>query len=780
MRTPLLWVAVAFASGIFLDEVTRPGLDALACMLVLMLFILAVCLHLSGRIFDRHYGSYDLLLVVVLAILVALSGALRREVQVCFQARAPGQIVNKVASQVVGRAVTGHPAAAGHSAGIALRLKEAILDIHGASLSPRHAALLSGFLFGERGMDREVEENLRACGVVHLLSASGLHVGFVAMLLSGLMAAAGLPRGISAAVTIAGVLVYAAMAGMRAPVMRAGIMFTAAALARCMQRDVDGRNLLGLAGLALLAWDPSLVFDMGFQLSFMATFGILEFAPCLAPRLVAFASILIGFIKISTGAADRAHPRRSGRPGDPGIPGWPGTAGSWLAETVAVTVAAQAGVLPLIAYYFNEVSLIGLVTNPIMVPLAEAAVIIGLVSGLTGLALPAVAEVFNAANAVILEAIITGARVFARLPFASVPLPCPNLAVMFLYYCLSYLVFCSLVPPGSPLPFKAGYLKLKRIARRAGEWWRWRGPGDKLIIGMTLATVLVALLALRPGAPLRVTFIAVGQGDAELIQTPSGRAILLDGGSSYGRMGAVTATLRRRGVRRLDAVIISHPHEDHIGGLKDIISKKRVGRVIDVGLEHPSPVYEELLGLIKNRRIPYLVARRGLAIKLDRDVRLDVLHPGPLLAGTRDDINNNSLVVRLSYRNIRFLFTGDIELEAQRTLVAKYRGMGMGGGGGGAVSEGPGSAVELRSTVLKVPHHGSRYSVNDLFFRCVDPEVAIVSVGRNRFGHPDAGVLELLASGGSTVYRTDECGSITVVTDGRGIRVVTGRNRARR
>ncbi|HHV62367.1 MAG TPA: DNA internalization-related competence protein ComEC/Rec2 [Firmicutes bacterium] len=750
MRAPLLLVATAFALGIFLGETLRPGfvisIGGLACTS----FILAVCLHRGSRVFDDHYETCDLMMVVALITLVILSGALRREVQVCSHARAPGRGAGRTAAGyatgdlVVAPTPPGSRATGFTPGGIVLRLKGTILDIHRATLSPRHAALLAGFLFGEKDTDEELKEDFRLCGVVHLLSASGLHVGFVAMLLSGLTTAIGLTGYISAAITIAGVLIYVVMAGMRAPVMRAGIMFTAARLARCMGRDVDGRNLLGLAGLALLAWDPSLLFDTGFQLSFMATLGILEFTP----RLLALGNALVDMLP---GKRVEGTVRGAGvRSGPPGV------IGRWLVEPVAVTMAAQAGVLPLLAYHFNEVSLIGIVANPIMVPLAEVSVIIGFISGLAGLALPVATEVFNAANAVILEAIIIGARVLSRIPFASVALPCQNLAAMALYYCIAPLIFYFLTPPG---PWKAG--RLKRIARKLGEWWQWHDPGDKIIIGVALATAFIILLALKPGAPLKVTFIAVGQGDAALIRTPGGRAILLDGGSSYGRRGAVMATLRRR-VRRLDAIIISHPHEDHIGGLKDVIIKMKVGGIIDVGLEHPSPVYEKLLGLIRERSIPYLIARRGFTLRPDRHVTLDVLHPGPLLAGTRDDINNNSLVVRLSYRNVRFLFTGDIEIEGQRELVAECK-------------EGGVEAEALRSTVLKVPHHGSRYSLDRLFLGCVDPKVAVISVGRNRFGHPDARVLERLASGGSVVYRTDESGSITVVTDGQDIRVMETR-----
>jgi competence protein ComEC len=268
--------------------------------------------------------------------------------------------------------------------------------------------------------------------------------------------------------------------------------------------------------------------------------------------------------------------------------------------------------------------------------------------------------------------------------------------------------------------------------------------------------------ALSPGR-LTLTMLDVGQGDALLLRGPSGQTMLIDGGGEIeGRptgydVGArrVVPALRRLGVRRIDVVMLSHPHEDHVGGLLAVLQNFSVGVVLDAGLPHPAPSYVQFLRLIEARRIPYRLARRGMRLDLGDGLILSILHPQePLLQGTSSDANLNSIVARLTHGRVTVLFTGDAEGATEAQLLDL--------------------GDDVQSLILKIGHHGSRTSTTPAFLDAVRPAVALVSVGAiNPFGHPHAEIIQRLEDAGAAVYRTDRHGAITVTTDGARVSIHT-------
>jgi competence protein ComEC len=249
---------------------------------------------------------------------------------------------------------------------------------------------------------------------------------------------------------------------------------------------------------------------------------------------------------------------------------------------------------------------------------------------------------------------------------------------------------------------------------------------------------------------LKAHFIDVGQGDCALIQTPGGKNILVDGGpeDDYADAGRdiIVPYLAKLGIKKIDAIFISHAHRDHIGGIPAIIKNFEVGAVYDTGYAYPSPIYEKLLRQINANKITYVQARADTKVVIDPAVEIKILGPPKRLPW--DDPNNNSMVVRLLYKEISFLFTGDIEADAEDSLVRIYR-------------------YGLESNILKVPHHGSKTSCADYFLEAVNPEVAVIPVGRrNRFRHPGPSTVKKLKDFGINVYRNDLDGTVVVDTDG--------------
>ncbi|HUV05327.1 MAG TPA: ComEC/Rec2 family competence protein [Armatimonadota bacterium] len=285
-----------------------------------------------------------------------------------------------------------------------------------------------------------------------------------------------------------------------------------------------------------------------------------------------------------------------------------------------------------------------------------------------------------------------------------------------------------------------------------------------IIVVALLPVCIAALVALGPehrgSSPpdgrLEVHFLDVGQGDCILLQTPDGRNVLIDAGDRDSAEDVVRY-LDRHGVDRIDLLVITHPHMDHIGGLPRVLERFGVSQVIDAGYPHGSQTYKEVLSSFQARRIDY---RRGSAYQrpqVSKSVSLDIIWPADdYVPSGEAALNNGSVVVRATYGDVSLLLPGDIQSEAEDRILAARR--------------------ELQSTILKVAHHGSQESTSNEFLQVVWPQYAVISVGaENQYGHPGRAVLRRLNACGAAVYRTDHNGNIVFTTDGRAVQVATER-----
>jgi competence protein ComEC len=268
----------------------------------------------------------------------------------------------------------------------------------------------------------------------------------------------------------------------------------------------------------------------------------------------------------------------------------------------------------------------------------------------------------------------------------------------------------------------------------------------------------VGLVAAQAAAGrLTVTFFDCGQGDAALLQTPGGKTILIDAGPreewkdfDAGR-DVLAPYLKKHKISRIDVAVLSHAHLDHIGGLQYLVENVPVGLVLDPGFPHPLPEYQELLQALLRRKIRYEVVRQDAALDWDPELSVAVLWPpsDPVFS----NLNDNSLVLQVRHGEVSFLFSGDIENDAERALAQQA-----------------GSA--LQSTVLKVAHHGSRTSSTKPFLDQVDPRMAVISCGRNnRFRHPHPEVVDRYNGLGVKLFRTDQEGAVQIVSNGKKARV---------
>jgi competence protein ComEC len=595
------------------------------------------------------------------------------------------------------------------------------------------AGLAAGILIGLRDrVDRQVAADFTTAGVSHVVAISGWNIAIVAAAVAAFAGRLGRRR--RAIVTAVAIVSYIVFAGASPSVLRAGAMAGVVLLARESGRSGRAAAALGWAAFLLLFAEPSLVSDAGFQLSTLATAGLVAWATPLTERL------------------DRLARGRLPR---------------WLTENLAVSLAAQAATLPVILASFGRLALVSPVVNLLVVPLVAPAMAAGLVAlvggALVSVGAPSVVGAVAAAPGwVALRLIIAIVELAASVPMASVafePAVGAGLGVATTLIGLTVLA----------LRRRSGQRRAAvpvRSSASAGVETRPRARQERPSVVSRLATMsLVVAVAVaggvivsRPAGVARITILDIGQGDAILVEGSHGGRLLVDGGPDPDRL---LVELDRRippWDRRLDAIILSHPHEDHVAGLALLLDRYRVGRVLEPGMRGPGPGYAAWIDrLARPGAPPRLSIGAGDRLTID-EIAMRVLWPirGRVPAEPPDagsGINNVSVVLLGVVGQRRFLLAGDVEQDIDPSLLVE----GL-------------PQVDL----LKVAHHGSKTATTDAFLAAVRPKVAVASAGiGNPYGHPARRTLERLAATGARVYRTDVDGSVTVAFEPAGLAVRT-------
>ena len=587
-----------------------------------------------------------------------------------------------------------------------------------------HAQLLKGILLGKRSdLPTETLAIFRNSGTFHVLAVSGLHVGLVAMFCYFGFSCFRLPQKVLCLLTIVAVLMYACLIGFRPSVFRASLMAILFLLATLMDRDADLFNLLAFAALVLLLLNPLQIWDVGFQLSFVAVTAIVYFVPKMEKPL-----------RRLWENEDDSPPQDSVSV----LTRFRNTAVKWFVLSYLVTFAAQIGTTPLIAYHFFRAYPLGLIVGPFAVGLVSLIVAIGMASVCVGFIYLPLATLLALCNHAVISVFLELIGIFGQT-WGIVKLTPPTVGVCVLY-----------------ITFFLGLVHWRVVCK----YWRIAS-----LIGLSVLAVWVWDTARHEkGKLLEVVTLDVGQGDAAFVRFPDNRTLLVDGGVQRTYYDAkkqrwvdydigkrvIEPYLDVRGIRRLDMVVLTHPDVDHGGGLGYILENFEVGRVLGIS-DAPlnSETHRRLHAIVNANNTPYTFPYAG-KIELTPTATLKLLHP--IDAASTDlldqDKNNDSLVMQLRYGEVDILFTGDIGKKAETRLIA--------------------SGQDLRSEILKVPHHGSRTSSSAAFIAAVEPRYAIFSLGQSsQYQFPHADVIARYRTQGCVQLRTDKRGAITLRTDGR-------------
>ncbi|MBS2031516.1 MAG: DNA internalization-related competence protein ComEC/Rec2 [Deltaproteobacteria bacterium] len=602
---------------------------------------------------------------------------------------------------------------------IAQRLRRRFEQLAADAIAdPAARALVVTLAVGDRsGLSPDVNEHFNASGLAHILSVSGLHIAVVAFGLVAIVrwlllrwprlarrADAGRLAGLLALPAIWG---YVALTGSEVPAVRSGIMASVLIAARSLRREPEPFTSLAWAAVLCLAVDPSQLHDLSFQLSFLAVLGLMTLSKPLRERI----------------------PVQPPMRGAQGWRSWPSRAREHVLSGAATSLAASLATAPLVAAAFHRESVVAVAANLVALPVASALTAVAALAAALAPIGPVATLLLHVAGP-LAKLLIAVADGFGQLPFAQVRVAAPSLSTTLLYY--AALAAFALVG-------------LERRALRVGL-------GAALALGL-----LGAWRAERPRLDdaLTVTFLAVGQGDAAVLRFPGGDTIVIDGGGEVGSHfdpGAqiLAPFLWERGVTRLRAVALSHPHPDHALGL--------------IGLGPLVPADElwiasdhEAGGLLEELEHAYAGATlrslsRGDPLPGLGGARIDVLGPAP--RAHFDAVNDQSLVLKVTYGDVSFLFPGDAEAPAEQALLEHPEA--------------------LASTVVKAPHHGSNTSSTEAFVRATRAHAVVFCVGEgNRFHFPHEVVRERWAEAGCRLFRTDRDGAITFRTDGHGVTAQT-------
>lgn len=613
------------------------------------------------------------------------------------------------------------------------------------NLEERNDSLLRALAFGQRdGVPMELEEKFRVLGVYHYLSVSGLHVGIVAGFVGFVSRFLGAGTGVAKLAALFGAWAFAILSGPAVPAARAALMLSLGLANQHFVRSRRSLHGLFVSALLLLTVRPLLIFDTGFQLSFAATAGVL---------------LVVGGLSGPFGSAFREARVRS----------LLHRVCSAVGASLAVSVGAQLAILPMLLRYFGGIALFGPLHTLALLPLISVALLVGLFAGGVGLAFGMVPEQLQQLAAVPVSTTISYVEWASQLRGQFIPLGDPGIPVQVTLAGAG--VYCGLRCAASRgVPPRLGALFRRQAARMA------------LAVGIVAASGWLSALLHPTPANLSITFLSVGEGLAAFIRTPSGMNVLVDAGGKPAWMkrnasdfdigrDIVVPYLRRRGVSRLDLVVMTHNHMDHIQGFEAVGRVFMIDRVAEPRLwrRKGEDAASFLFQVARARSMPqryYLEA--GDRVTLADQVELEVLNPVP---GVTDgmDANDSSLVFRLRYGAFRLLMTADVETPAIEEIRQYWPQTGASAARGALSWQAP---ENWQADVMLIPHHGSGGAGHAELIDAVGPKVAIVSVGKNQFGHPDERLVDAVARSGKRLFRTDINGAVHIETDGTRFRAI--------
>lgn len=569
------------------------------------------------------------------------------------------------------------------------KLKQNIQEL----LTKETYALGIGILIGDNSrINEKIVEDFKNSNLSHILAISGAHINYVVLTVSILFTKKRAGIKAQRVVTIMMMLFFMELTQMTSSVVRAGISCIIYMLASLLYRKADVINAMAISTLLILLNNPFKLFDIGFQLSYAGTLGIILFCKLIN---IPIKNKLLKYLK----------------------------------DSIIISISANIFIIPIMMYQFNTISLTFILSNLLAGPLLGISIILEIIVLLISFMSINIAAIPAKVLNILLILIINIANWFSNIEISKIYVITPQIISIVAYY-----LICAAI-----------ILKQK----------------NRKIIVIIMLTVLIINLFPTPNK-LRINFIDVGQGDSTLIRTETNKVILIDSGGStasssfdVGNKVLLPYLLDRR-IKKIDFIIVSHFDADHCQAFETVIDNINVRKVVVCKQSMITQEYLNIINKCKKKNIKIIVVERGDKLKIDKRTEFEILHPGErFLDDGKGGLNANAIVCKMNYklnngRTFSILFTGDIEVEAEKELEQVY-------------------GKKLKADILKIAHHGSKTSSREKFIKLVSPKIALIGVGENnKFGHPADITLERLEKENVKVYRTDQMGEASITINKNG------------
>lgn len=557
-------------------------------------------------------------------------------------------------------------------------LQNSITENLNKLLSKNQAGILNGMLIGEtNGISDKVIDDFKNSGITHLLAVSGSNIVLV-IVISKFIFSKIFGKKHSWVFIISFIIFFVCVSGASPSVVRAALMAILEILAGLLIKKSNSINNLFLSALIILLINPVSIINVGFILSFAGTIGILLLSEQISKKLKKY-------IKIDM-----------------------------LLENLSVTLSAQIILFPIMAYFFNSISLISLITNLLVLPISSILTVMGLMLFVLSTIYFPLAKLISIPLKYLINYIMIIAKACSKLSFLNITVSTPSVFEIILYYTIVWMI-----------------INRKKVVLKRG-----------IVCVVVFLIIMVKVHDIIPKKYIEVSSVDVGQGDCFFIKTSRDKKILIDGGGSetsdydVGKNVLLPYLLDRR-CKKIDLIFISHAHADHIDGIMTVIEKLKVRKVM-IGVQNLNDEkIKKLYEICKKRDVEIKTIMAGESIKID-DLFFDILYPARSVKD--NNVNNLSLVIKLRYGSKSMLFTGDIETHGEDKIDAN-----------------------IKADILKVAHHGSNTSTSEKFLKRVSPQISIISVAKNNvYGHPNKAVVERIKRFSDKLYMTKDSGEINI------------------
>lgn len=613
---------------------------------------------------------------------------------------------------------------------VALRIKQ---KIQKTELEDQEKALIEGILLGDKeNLEEETKENFLKSNISHILAVSGMHVGYI-ILIANFIFNKIVGKHYSKPITCIAIIFYMFITGFTPSVVRAGITGSIFVMSNFIYRKNDILESLSIALIIILFNNPFAINDIGLELSFGATIGIVMFSKNMR-------KCFSDFLERKNIRANRKQNKFVQKI----IKLLNSEFEKKVTDACFVTLSATIMIIPIIILKFNYITITSIIISIISGFLVGPIVIISLIYICFSL------KIIEGILMLIVKALIVISKIGGNLPLNQIYFITPNIFSIVIFY---LLVFNFNFILGIKLKRKTSMFEERIINILNLIKYKIKKSRKKIIAILSIIVLIVAIIFYIP-KNLKVYFVDVGQGDCTVIKTPKNKTILIDGGGSefsdfnVGKNTLMPYLLDRK-IYIIDYIFFSHLDLDHAQGLFYILENMKVKNIVIGKQFEKNKNYEEFIKLTKNLNLN--VVQAGERIEIEKDLYFDILWPKTTNFINENVVNNNSMVCKLKYKKFSMLFTGDIEERAEKEIIKTYKN----------------KEYLLKADCLKVAHHGSKTSSKKEILELIKPKVALIGVGKNnKFGHPSTVTLENLNNVNAKVYRTDTMGEITIKSNG--------------